>query len=54
VTDLHATIDDLADSEIRRRLLQRGVHERVVEMLIQDRETAGARWRIADTLDLDE
>jgi hypothetical protein len=45
-TNDYSFIESLSDAELRRRLLQRDVNEYVVENLISERDTQGAKWRI--------
>ena len=46
----YAQIDDLSDDEIEVRLSQRNVHPFIIRDLIEGRETAGGKWRIAQEL----
>lgn len=46
----YTAVGTYTDDEIRTRLLQRDLHPQLVEDLIVDRETAGAKWRIAQVL----
>jgi hypothetical protein len=43
-------VESLSDSEVRRRLTQRGLSEFMVETLVADRTTNGGRWRIIQEL----
>lgn len=44
--------DDLSDSELRRRLSQRGLAPEMVEFLIANRNTADGHRRIVEELGL--
>lgn len=47
----YSFIESLSDSELRARLLQHGVNGYIVENLVDERETAGAKWRIAQEIE---
>lgn len=51
--DRYAFIDDLSNDELRSRLIQRGVSPFIVDNLVSERDTSGARWRIAQELEAD-